>query len=73
MSLATWEVKAESEGQMGEANENFSILFLSLGRYNRNPLMIALLTENVVEITPKHLYYYLSSKITLNSVHRRAS
>jgi len=36
--------------------------------------MIALLTENVVEITPKHLYYYLSSKITLNSsVHRRAS
>lgn len=28
--------------------------------------MIALLTENVVEITPKHLYYYLSSKITLN-------
>lgn len=74
MSPATWEVKAESKGQMGEANENFSILFLSLGRYNRNPLMIASLTENVVEITPKHLYYCLSSKITLNSsVHRRAS
>lgn len=73
MSPATWEVQAESKGQMGEANENFSILFLSLGRYNRNPLMIASLTENVVEITPKHLYYYLSSKITLNSVHRRAS
>lgn len=75
MSLATWEAKAENEGQMGEANENFSNLFSSLwGRQNRNPLMIALLTENVVEITPKHLYYYLSSKITLNSsVHRRAS
>lgn len=73
MSPATWEVKAESKGQMGEANETFSILFLSLGRYNRNPLMIASLTENVVEISPKHLYYYLSSKITLNSVHRRAS
>lgn len=31
--------------------------------------MIALLTGNVVEIIPKHLYYYycLSSKITLNS------
>lgn len=66
---ATWEVKTENEGQMGEANENFSILFLSLERENRNPLMIALLTENVVEIIPKHpyYYYYLSSKITLNS------
>lgn len=31
MSPATWEAKAENEGQMGEANENFSILFLSLG------------------------------------------
>lgn len=29
--------------------------------------MIASLTENVVEITPKHLYDYLSSKIPLNS------
>lgn len=31
MSPATWEAKAENEGQMGEANENFSILFLSFG------------------------------------------
>lgn len=52
-------------------SQSFSSLW---GDYNRNPLMIASLTENAVEISPKHLYYYLSSKITLNSsIHRRAS
>lgn len=50
MFPATWEVKAEKGRQMGEANGNFSVLFSSLGNKMGNPLMIALLTENVVEI-----------------------
>lgn len=50
MSPATWENKnAENEEQIGEATENFSILLHSFGETNRNLLLIALLTENVVE------------------------